>query len=185
MSSEGLAASPGADVPGATGLAGAGVIPGGTGARPPSDRRALGIDFGSRRIGLALSDSGGLMATPYEVLARSGDERRDHAAIAALAQEVGAATVVVGLPLSLDGRVGPAAQGVLDEVARLEKALTVPVVTFDERLTTVTAERDLMAQRMRAEARRRVVDKVAAAVLLQAWLDSLPQTHDRTGDVEA
>jgi putative Holliday junction resolvase len=134
----------------------------------------VGVDLGSRRIGVALSDSEGRVATPYEVVQRSGDEARDHARIAALVEEAGATRVVVGLPLSLDGRVGPAAQGVLDEVARLAAAVPVPVETFDERLTTVTAERDLMAQRMRAEARRRVVDKVAAAVLLQSWLDAQP-----------
>ncbi|MPY95113.1 MAG: Holliday junction resolvase RuvX [Acidimicrobiia bacterium] len=143
-------------------------------ARPPRDRRALGVDLGSKRIGLAVSDSAGRLATPYDVLARSGDEARDHAAIVGVAAEVEACTIVVGLPLSLDGGTGPAAQGVLDEVARLAKVAAVPVETFDERLTTVTAERDLMAQRMRAQARRRVVDKVAAAVLLQSWLDALP-----------
>lgn len=144
------------------------------GGPPGRDRRALGVDLGSKRIGLAVCDSAGTLATPYEVLQRSGDLRRDHARLAGIVEEVGARTVVVGLPLSLDGGLGPAARGVLDEVERLEAALPVPVETYDERLTTVTADRDLMARRMRAEARRRVVDKVAAAVMLQAWLDSLP-----------
>lgn len=152
---------------------------GGRGAEQPgrpgtTDRRALGVDLGSKRIGLAISDSAGRVATPYEVLARSGDEGRDHARIAAVAEEIEATTVVVGLPLSLDGGLGPAARSALEEAERLAKVVGAPVVTFDERLTTVTAERDLMAQRMRGQARRRVVDKVAAAVLLQSWLDSLP-----------
>ncbi len=114
------------------------------------------------------------MAMPYEVLQRTGDEARDHRRIAEAVAEVEAATVVVGLPLSLDGGTGPAAQGVLDEVARLAKVVAVPVEVIDERFTTVTADRDLLQMRMRAQARRRVIDKVAAAVLLQTWLDSLP-----------
>ena len=136
--------------------------------------RAIGIDFGSRRIGVAISDSGGLLATPYEVVqrSRSGGHRADHAALANIVEEVGASRVVIGLPLSLDGSDGPAARAVRDEAAELEEALSVPVETFDERLTTVSADRSLMAMQMKADARRRVVDKVAAAVMLQAWLDS-------------
>ena len=80
--------------------------------------------------------------------------------------------MVVGLPLSLDGTAGPSARSVLDEVARLTEALAVPVVTHDERLTTVSAERSLAAQNLTGPARRRVVDRVAAAVILQAWLDA-------------
>jgi putative holliday junction resolvase len=132
--------------------------------------RALGIDLGSKRIGVALSS--GSLATPYEVLQRSGDRRRDHRAIAALAAEAEAEVVVVGMPLSLDGSMGPAARAAAAEAAELAALLTVPVETYDERLTTVTADRQLMAQGLDAAARRRVVDKVAASILLQAWLDA-------------
>jgi putative holliday junction resolvase len=145
--------------------------------------RALGLDLGTKRVGVALSDSAGSLATPYEVIARVGDRRREHARIAALVDEADAEIVVVGLPLSLDGSVGPAAQGALDEVDQLAQVLPVPVVTHDERLTTVTAERDLRAQGLPGPARRRVVDKVAAAVMLQAWLDHRrapdPEVHPR------
>jgi len=133
--------------------------------------RVLGIDLGSKRIGIALSDTAGTMATPYEVVPRSGDRQRDHRRIADLAEEAGAEALVVGLPLSLDGSVGRAATGALAEAAELEAATGLPVETWDERLTTVTADRDLMALDMKADARRRVVDKVAASVMLQAWLD--------------
>jgi putative Holliday junction resolvase len=133
--------------------------------------RALGIDLGSKRIGVALTDSAGTLATPYEVVPRSGDRARDHRRIAELAEEAGAERLVVGLPLSLDGSVGPAAQAALDEVEELAAATGLPVETWDERFTTVTADRDLLAMNMKAPARRRVVDKVAAAVMLQAWLD--------------
>lgn len=121
---------------------------------------------------MALSDSAGTLATPYEVVERSGDEARDHRRLAALAAEAEVVVVVVGLPLSLDGSEGPAARHALEEAERLAKVVGVPVERFDERLTTVSAERDLRAAGLRGPARRRVVDKVAAAVMLQSWLDA-------------
>ena len=80
--------------------------------------------------------------------------------------------VVVGLPLSLDGSVGPAAQAILAEVDELRAALPVSVVTWDERLSTVEAERSLRAMRVRKGRHRQVVDQVAATVILQSWLDA-------------
>jgi putative Holliday junction resolvase len=139
---------------------------------PERAGRVIGLDPGSKRVGVAVSDDARRVATPIEVLARSGDLARDHRTIAALVEEWEATLVVVGLPLGLKGDVGPAARGVLAEVDALRATLPVPVETYDERLTTVTAERSLMEQQMRADARRRVVDKVAAAVMLQAWLDA-------------
>jgi len=133
--------------------------------------RALGIDLGSKRIGVALSDSAGSMATPYEVVPRSGDRARDHRRIAALAAEAGAEALVVGLPLSLDGSDGPAATAARAEATELEAASGLPVELWDERLTTVSADRQLLALDLDAPARRRVVDKVAASIMLQAWLD--------------
>lgn len=133
--------------------------------------RALGIDLGAKRIGVALSDSAGTMATPYEVVPRCGDRGRDHGRIAALAEEAGVEVLVVGLPRSLDGTDGPAARAARAEAAELAAATGLPVELWDERLTTVTAERDLMALDLKAPARRKVIDKVAASVLLQAWLD--------------
>ena len=89
-----------------------------------------------------------------------------------MVDELGAERVVVGLPLSLDGSDGPAARAARAEAEVLAEVLPVPVELWDERLTTVSADRDLMALRMKADARRRVVDKVAAAVMLQSWLDA-------------
>jgi len=132
--------------------------------------RALGVDLGSKRIGVALSS--GSLATPFEVLPRSGDRRRDHRRLAELAEEAEAEVVVVGLPRSLDGGLGPAARRALDEVDELAAVVGRPVETWDERLSTVTAERSLQEQGLDARARRRVVDKVAAAVILQSWLDA-------------
>jgi putative Holliday junction resolvase len=134
--------------------------------------RALGLDLGTRRIGVALSDSAGTVATPYDVLTRSGDRTSDHARIAELVDEAGATIVVVGLPLSLDGSVGPAARGILDEADELRARLPVGVVTWDERLSTVEAQQRLRAAGVRGRKGRRVVDQVAATVILQSWLDA-------------
>jgi putative Holliday junction resolvase len=131
-------------------------------------RKALGLDLGSKRIGVALS--AGTIATPYEVVERGNDRAR----IIELVEETGAEVVVVGLPYSLDGSKGKAAQLIEAEVAELRAALDVPIELWDERFTTVTAHQSLMDRKMKADARRRVVDKVAAAVMLQSWLDAQP-----------
>jgi putative Holliday junction resolvase len=133
--------------------------------------RALGLDLGARRIGVAVSDRSGTIASPLTVIARAGSRHDDHRRIARVVEEEAAEVVVVGLPLSLDGTLGPAATAAQAEGEELRAVLAVPVELFDERLTTVSAERALVEARMRREARRRVVDKVAAAVMLQAWLD--------------
>lgn len=137
--------------------------------------RVLGLDLGSKRIGVAVSDSSGTIAGPLTVLQRTGDHARDHENIRKLVVEEEAERVVVGLPLSLDGSMGPAAMAAVAEAEQLATVVGVPVESYDERLTTVSAERTLMQAKMRAEARRRVVDKVAAAVMLQAWLDGRPR----------
>ena len=134
--------------------------------------RALGIDLGSKRIGIAVSDRSGTIASPLTVVHRSGSVKRDHEAIAALVAEEEAEIVVVGLPLNMNGSLGPAAQAATAEANTLASVVGVPVVTFDERRTTVTAQRAMIDARMRAEARRRIIDKVAAAVILQNWLDT-------------
>jgi putative holliday junction resolvase len=135
-------------------------------------RRALGLDLGERRIGVALCDSAGTLATPYEVLQRTGDHARDHRRIAELVDEAGAVAVVVGMPLSLDGSVGPAARAVEAEVAELREHLLVPVEVWDERLSTVEATRRLRNAGVSGRKRRHVIDQVAATVILQSWLDA-------------
>lgn len=133
--------------------------------------RTLALDLGSRRIGVALSDPSGTLATPHALLQRAPRQSADHDAVAALVADAGAERVVVGLPLSLDGSAGPAVRLVRAEVVLLRARLSVPVECYDERFTTVSAERALVAAGMRAPQRRAVVDQVAAAVLLQSWLD--------------
>jgi putative Holliday junction resolvase len=134
--------------------------------------RALGLDLGSKRVGVAIGDRTGTIASPLQVLQRSGSVTRDHEAIAKLVIEEEADIVVVGLPLNMSGSSGPAAQAAIEEAAALATVVAVPVVTFDERRTTVTADRAMMEANMRAQARRRIVDKIAAAVMLQNWLDA-------------
>jgi putative Holliday junction resolvase len=133
--------------------------------------RCLGLDLGSKRIGVALCDPDERVATPLTVVQRTGARRDDHARIAALVAEYQAGAVVVGLPLNMSGKVTAAAQSAIDETEELRAALAVPVHLHDERLTTVTADRSLVEMEMRADARRRVVDKVAAAVMLQSFID--------------
>lgn len=131
----------------------------------------VGIDLGSRRVGVAVSDVTGTLASPHSVVERSGDVAADHRRLAEIVAEVGADRVVVGMPLSLDGSAGTAARAAAEEAAALAVAVGVPVETFDERLTTVSAQRALRAGGAKARTQRAVIDKAAAAVLLQAWLD--------------
>ncbi len=133
--------------------------------------RVLGVDLGSRRIGLAVSDEGRCVASALDVLVRSGTHAEDHSSLAETVSETGVTLVVVGLPLSLSGGAGPAARAVEAEVVELRRALPVPVECCDERYSTVVAHRALAAGGRRAPARRAVVDKVAAAAILQTWLE--------------
>lgn len=146
-------------------------VPPPTRGAPREPFRAVGLDLGTVRIGVAASDAGGVLASPRTTVRRTGDRAGDHRRLAALVVEEGADVVVVGLPLSLDGSVGRAARLVLAELDELTAALGVPVVTHDERFTTATAHQRLAAGGRRTRARRDVVDQSAAAVLLQAWLD--------------
>lgn len=124
---------------------------------------------------MAVSDRGGTLASPRCTLERSGDADADRAAVVAAVLEAGAEHLIVGLPLSLDGRRRQAARAAETEADALRALLAprgVAVETFDERFTTVSAERSLVAAGHGGKARRRVVDQAAAAVLLQAWLDT-------------
>lgn len=134
--------------------------------------RHLGIDVGSVRVGVALSDPDGLLATPLVTVPRDADGGTDVAAIAALVAEHQVVGVVVGLPRTLAGREGPAAEAARAFVAALEPALDVPITLTDERLTTVVATRQLRESGRRSRKQRSVVDQVAAVGILQGWLDA-------------
>jgi putative Holliday junction resolvase len=138
---------------------------------PTTAGRVLGVDLGSQRIGVAVSDDSRRVASALTVVARGESHAQDHGRLGAVLLETGAALVVVGLPLSLSGGAGPAARAVMAEVAEMREALAVPVECCDERYSTVIARRALAAGGRRPAARRAVVDKVAAAAILQTWLD--------------
>ncbi len=140
----------------------------------------LALDLGSRRIGVAVSDDDGRVATPIATLERHKDRPRLHREIAELVAEWDAGLVLLGLPIDLRGEVGPAATAVLAERDQLAAVLPVPVEVHDERLTTRIADRSLRERGdLDGRARRKVVDMVAASVILQDWLD---HRHPGGGD---
>jgi putative Holliday junction resolvase len=143
-------------------------------SRQGATGRVAAVDLGSRRIGVAYSDSGRTIASPWGTIERSGDAARDRASIVDAVREIEASVVVVGLPLSLSGAAGPAARAALEEAEALRAAfepLGVSVETADERFTTTEAQRALTAAGRKGRAARQVIDSAAAMVLLQAWLD--------------
>ncbi len=135
--------------------------------------RALALDLGSRRVGVAVGDDGPGLAFPREALLRAprgaGGRAEDHRRLAALVADEEVDVVVVGLPRSLDGSLGPAARAALAEVDELRASIAVPIETHDERLTTVAADRALAGAGVRSRERRSSIDSAAAAVLLESW----------------
>jgi len=135
-------------------------------------KRILAIDYGTKRIGIALSDELGWTAQPLETLnRRTLDRDIAHIAFLVGTHEVG--QVLLGFPLQLDGREGPAIQAMREFQARLEQGVPVPVILWDERLTTKAAEDLLIAADVSRKKRKGVVDRIAASILLQSYLASL------------
>lgn len=134
-------------------------------------KRVLGIDLGDVRVGVAISDELGFLAHPVETI----DVRQTPAVprIVALTAERGVETVVVGMPRNMDGSHGPAAEKATKFVEELRTAApALRVVTLDERLTTVSAQRSLREAGRKAHQQRGVIDQVAAQAILQSWLDA-------------
>ena len=149
-----------------------GAVPGAGPARRRG--RVVGIDLGTRRIGVAVSDSAGTMATPRTTVKRTDDVEGDRRRLVDLIVGEGAVVVVVGLPLSLDGSRGRAAVSAAEEAGALSALLEeyhIEVELFDERLTTVSAHQALAAGGTRERDRRGIVDQAAATVMLEAWLE--------------
>ena len=136
----------------------------------------MALDYGTKRIGVALSDELGWTAQPLETFERRTLDR-DVAHIASLVQRHGVREVVLGFPLQLDGREGPAIEAMRNFAARLEGGLPVPLVLWDERLTTKAAEDLLIAADVSRKKRKGAVDRVAAAILLQSYLASQDQAE--------
>lgn len=134
--------------------------------------RILGVDPGDRRIGLALSDDEGVIALPHRTLAADPSAAVNAKNIAEIATEQGCEMIVIGLPLRLDGSEGNAARKTHVLAKKLRACTEVPLVLWDERLTTAQAQRALRSGNMGAKKERSVIDQAAATLLLQSYLDS-------------
>ncbi|OBF13307.1 Holliday junction resolvase RuvX [Mycobacterium sp. ACS4331] len=144
------------------------------GADDPGRGRRLGVDVGTVRIGVAVSDPDGILATPVETVARERKKSstRHLARLCALAAEYEVVEVIVGLPRTLADRAGASAQDAVDVAEALSRRLAgIPVRMADERLTTVSASRSLREAGVRAKGQRGVIDQAAAVAILQGWLD--------------
>jgi putative pre-16S rRNA nuclease len=134
-------------------------------------RRILGIDLGRARIGVAVSDELGMLAHPVETIPASNDAIRR---IAEIVREKDAERVVVGLPRHMNGSVGTGATEALAFAKKLQASVSCEVLTWDERLTTTAANRALRESGRKTRDSRGVVDQIAAQMILQSYLDSLP-----------
>jgi putative Holliday junction resolvase len=130
----------------------------------------MGLDVGQKRIGVAIAASEGLLAIPIDVIERTGEEV-DLKAILALINEWGIDRVVVGLPHSMDGSIGKQAEEVVAFSKALSQRISVPVDTWDERLSTVASERLMRDTGMKGDKRKAHRDAMAAAIILQGYLD--------------
>ena len=132
--------------------------------------RKIGLDIGSVRIGVATSDSLGIIASAHSVYTRK-NLTADAKYMADLAQKLEADGFVLGLPLKMDGSEGQSVQMVREFASELEKYTSLPIYYQDERLTTVSAERILLEADMRRKDRKNVIDRIAATIILQTFLD--------------
>ena len=137
-----------------------------------ADARLMGLDLGTKTIGVAVSDLSRTIATARTTLRRT-KLSRDIEALRALIEGEGIGGIVVGLPVNMDGSEGPRAQSARDTAANLARALALPVALWDERWSTVAAERAMLDADLSRRKRARKVDQVAAAYILQGALDRL------------
>ncbi len=142
--------------------------------------RVMGLDVGQRRIGVALSDELGLTAQPLKVIERRGEETFRE--LAEIAEERNVGEIVVGLPRRTDGTLGTEASRVMAFAEELRRRLGLPVRFWDERFSTAQAERVLLAADQSRRKRRKVRDKVAAALILQGYLDHRRRSEGDHGE---
>lgn len=145
-------------------------LPDRPGTDDPGRGRRLGVDVGTVRIGVAVSDPDGILATPVETVRRERGERHLRR-LAALVDELDIVEVVIGLPRTLADRAGSSAQDAVQVAEALAGRIAVPVRLADERLSTVTASRSLRQAGVRAKDQRGMIDQAAAVTILQGWLD--------------
>lgn len=146
-----------------------------------SSGRIIAVDFGEKRLGVAISDADGRVAHPLTVLDRTGGER-DFARLADIIDEYGAAKVVVGFPRTMSGAPGPQAKLVEGFISELKKYLDLPVESYDERLSSKEAKAALRAAGLPEKEHKGKVDKVAAALFLQSYLDRRSRRERRSDD---
>ena len=132
--------------------------------------RILGIDYGTVRIGLALSDPTGTLASPLPCWENKSIPQIQ-TSLAELVQNHGISKIIVGLPRNMDGSYGPAAEKVRSFISQIQPNLEIPIETQDERLTTVSAARSLRDAGVRSREQRGMIDQAAAVAILQGWLD--------------
>ncbi|MBX9742086.1 MAG: Holliday junction resolvase RuvX [Chthoniobacterales bacterium] len=132
-------------------------------------KRSLGIDVGSKRIGVALSDELGWMAQPLQTLLTSPQSPQE---IAMLAEQHAVSVIVIGLPRNMNGTYGPAAAHCREFSKKVEALTKIKVLLWDERLTTAAATRSLHQAGLKTKAHRAIIDQVAAQEILQSWMDS-------------
>ncbi|PRZ40632.1 putative Holliday junction resolvase [Antricoccus suffuscus] len=146
--------------------------------------RRLAVDPGSVRVGIAVSDPDGILATPLQTLKRDRHGRTDIAAITAIVTEYEVVGVIVGRPTGLSGRAGAAVAAADEYADLLATALApIPILRQDERLTTVSATRALHQAGMNSKKQRAVVDQAAAVVILQQWLDAAHAADRRSSGI--
>jgi putative Holliday junction resolvase len=142
--------------------------------------RIMGLDFGSKTVGVAVSDPLGLTAQGIEIVRRTSENklRKTLARIEALVQEYQVTSIVLGFPKNMNNTIGERAEKSLAFKEMLERRTGLPVIMWDERLTTVSANRTLMESGVRRENRKEYVDMIAAVYILQGYLDSLERKED-------
>jgi len=133
--------------------------------------RVMGLDMGSKTIGVALSDELGIVANGMGTISRQGTDR-DLKTLADLVSKYEVRQIVVGLPIRMAGTVGIEGKKVLQFVEKMKRSLSVPITTWDERLTTVQAQRVLLEAGLSRKKRKKVIDKTAATLILQSYLDA-------------
>jgi putative Holliday junction resolvase len=132
--------------------------------------RYLGIDFGSKRLGLAISDEMGIIAGKYGTLESRGT-KNDLNRIKEIVEREGIQTIIIGYPKNMNGSLGKAAQRVETFVAGLKEVIDIPIETWDERLSSVSAEKTLIRGDVSRKKRKKVIDQMAAVIILQNYLD--------------
>ena len=137
--------------------------------------RVMGLDYGSKTVGVAISDPLGITAQGIETIERKEENklRKTLARIEELVKEYDVEKIVLGFPKNMNNTIGERAEKSLELKAALERRIGIPVIMWDERLTTVEAERTLIESNVRRENRKKYVDKIAAVFILQGYLDSL------------